>query len=56
MGGRWQGRHVSPCLDSTAAREQIRTITKEPQDQPWGKRVAYLQDPDGSLVVVATGP
>ncbi|MEO5320606.1 VOC family protein [Arthrobacter sp. CC3] len=45
--------------DCDATVESLRsggaTITKDPQDQPWGERVAYLQDPDGNLVVVATG-
>lgn len=45
--------------DCDATVESLRrggaAITKEPQDQPWGERVAYLQDPDGNLVVVATG-
>ena len=49
--------YVDDC-DATveSLRSSGATITKDPQDQPWGERVAYLQDPDGNLVVVATGP
>ena len=24
----------------------------EPADQPWGERIAYLEDPDGNLVML----
>jgi lactoylglutathione lyase len=30
------------------------TIREEPVDQPWGERVALVEDPDGILVRIAT--
>jgi lactoylglutathione lyase len=29
------------------------TILKEPQDMPWGERIAYVTDPDGNPVALA---
>ena len=28
------------------------TVTAEPEDQPWGERVARVLDPDGNEVIV----
>ena len=28
------------------------TIVLEPVDQPWGERIAYVEDPDGNLVML----
>lgn len=27
-------------------------VVLEPADQPWGERVAYVEDPDGNLVML----
>jgi lactoylglutathione lyase len=44
--------------DVDAAVEKLRTggatITREPEDMPWGERVADVEDPDGYTVMVAT--
>jgi lactoylglutathione lyase len=32
------------------------TVLREPADMAWGERVAYLSDPDGNPVAVATHP
>ena len=37
----------------TAARAAGTPVVLEPVDQPWGERVAYLEDPDGNLVMLA---
>lgn len=29
---------------------------REPADMPWGERIAYLADPEGNLVVLASRP
>jgi uncharacterized glyoxalase superfamily protein PhnB len=46
--------YVEDC-DATVA--QLRaagvTIIEEPVDQPWGERVALVEDPDGILVRIA---
>lgn len=34
------------------ARESGFSIVLEPADQPWGERVAYVQDPDENLVML----
>jgi lactoylglutathione lyase len=31
-------------------------IVAEPEDQPWGERLARVRDPGGNLVYVATAP
>jgi lactoylglutathione lyase len=28
-------------------------VVLEPVDQPWGERIAYVEDPDGNLVMLA---
>lgn len=46
--------------DCDALVERLRSagvpILEEPVDQPWGERVALVQDPDGIRVRVATRP
>lgn len=40
--------------------EQLRAgdtpILREPQDIPWGERVAYVADPDGNPIALASNP
>jgi lactoylglutathione lyase len=31
-------------------------VTEEPADQPWGERMARVEDPDGNEVVIAARP
>jgi lactoylglutathione lyase len=42
--------------DCDAAIERLRAagtrVVSEPEDQPWGERVARVLDPDGNLVIV----
>jgi len=42
--------------DCDATTERLRaagvTIAQEPEDQPWGERVARVLDPDGNLVLI----
>jgi uncharacterized glyoxalase superfamily protein PhnB len=42
--------------DCDAAIERLRAagtpVVAEPEDQPWGERVARVLDPDGNLVIV----
>jgi lactoylglutathione lyase len=47
--------YVENC-DATVAslRGAGLTIREEPVDQPWGERVAMVEDPDGFLVRIAT--
>lgn len=42
-------------VDDTVAlmRDASVTILKEPEDMPWGERVAYVTDPDGNPVTLA---
>jgi lactoylglutathione lyase len=44
--------------DCDAAVELLRAagvrITAEPESQPWGERVARVQDPDGNEVIIGT--
>jgi lactoylglutathione lyase len=49
------GHRIELCLyvddvDATAARAPA---IVEPQDMPWGERIAYIEDPDGNLVMLA---
>jgi lactoylglutathione lyase len=37
-------------------RERGSYILSEPDDMPWGERVAYVTDPDGNPVGLATAP
>jgi lactoylglutathione lyase len=40
-------------LVASAQSEEVEVLV-EPTDQPWGERVAYLRDPDGNLVMLAS--
>jgi lactoylglutathione lyase len=45
--------------DVDRAVEELRehaTVLREPADMPWGERVAYITDPDGNPVALATLP
>lgn len=46
--------------DADATVAQLRaagvTVVREPADMPWGERAAYVADPEGNLVSVATAP
>lgn len=45
--------------DCDAAVEAVRasgaTVVEEPVDQPWGERVARVEDPDGNRVIIGQG-
>jgi lactoylglutathione lyase len=45
-------------VDRTAAALQAGggNLVREPADMPWGERVAYVADPEGNLVSLATSP
>lgn len=36
-----------------ALRDAGTTVLREPEDMPWGERVAYVADPDGNPVALA---
>ena len=40
----------------SAARRAGAPVVVEPVDQPWGERIAYLEDPDGNLVMLTAEP
>jgi lactoylglutathione lyase len=46
--------------DVDAAIEMLRgsgtTVLKDPEDMPWGERIAYVVDPDGNPVALANAP
>jgi lactoylglutathione lyase len=46
--------------DCDAAVDRLRAagtvITEEPADQPWGERMARVEDPDGNEVVIGAQP
>lgn len=46
--------------DCDAAVDRLRAagtvITEEPADQPWGERMARVEDPDGNEVVIGARP
>jgi lactoylglutathione lyase len=53
------GHRVELCVyvqDVDEAVEALRTtgttVVLEPADQPWGERIAYVEDPDGNLVML----
>ncbi len=53
------GHRVELCVyvdDVARTVEALRSIgapiVLEPADQPWGERVAYVEDPDGNLVML----
>jgi lactoylglutathione lyase len=39
-----------------AVAEATAPVLKEPEDMPWGERIAYLADPDGNPVPLAHRP
>ena len=45
-------------VDATVAalRDAGAHVHREPTTMPWGERVAYLADPEGNLVTLATAP
>jgi lactoylglutathione lyase len=50
------GHRVELCLyvdDVDATARAAPVVVVEPVDQPWGERIAYLEDPDGNLVMLA---
>ena len=54
-----EGRGFELCIyadDVDAAIEHLRAsgvrVLIEPVDQPWGERLAYVEDPDGNAVMV----
>lgn len=54
-----KGHRIELCInveDTDAAVEALREIgarvVLEPVDQPWGERAAYVEDPDGNLVML----
>jgi lactoylglutathione lyase len=56
------GHRIELCayvddLDATVERMQRASfpVVTEPIEQPWGERVAYVEDPDGNLVLLAEG-
>jgi len=58
------GHRVELCVyvddvDAAVATARVASVpvVLEPVDQPWGERIAYLEDPDGNLVMlVAEAP
>ena len=36
------------------AREAHATVLREPADMPWGERLAFVRDPEGNIVTLAT--
>ncbi|HSK93018.1 MAG TPA: VOC family protein [Candidatus Angelobacter sp.] len=54
------GHRVELCVyvhDVDEAVDALRAdgtpVLTEPVDQPWGERLAYVEDPDGNLVMIA---
>jgi len=50
------GHRIELCLyvddvDATAA--QAPAVVTPPMDTPWGERIAYIEDPDGNLIMLA---
>jgi lactoylglutathione lyase len=39
-----------------ATQQAEAAVLKEPEDMPWGERIAYVVDPDGNPVVLACRP
>src|SRR4051794_4160256 len=49
------GHRIELCLyvdDVDAAAAGAGTTVTEPRDMPWGERIAYVEDPDGNLVML----
>jgi lactoylglutathione lyase len=38
----------------TALRDDGGRVLREPADMPWGERVAYVADPEGNVVALAS--
>ena len=50
------GHRIELCLyvdDVDAIAAAAPEVVVEPQDMPWGERIAYIADPDGNLVMLA---
>jgi lactoylglutathione lyase len=45
---------VDVCVDKL--RSSGVAVLSEPQDMPWGERLAYVSDPDGNPVALANAP
>lgn len=63
VAGHPRGGHISLWVyadDCDAAVDRLRAggvvITEEPADQPWGERIARVEDPDGNEVVISSRP
>lgn len=49
--------YAHDCDDAVALlRANGVTVTAEPEDQPWGERMARVLDPDGNEVVIMARP
>ncbi len=55
------GHRIQLCVnvvdvdDSVGALRSIgSTVVMEPSNQPWGERAAYVEDPDGNLVLLVS--
>ena len=55
------GHRIELCVyvedvDATVrkARKRGAPVHREPADMPWGERVAFIEDPDGNLVMLVT--
>jgi lactoylglutathione lyase len=52
------GHRIELCLyvdDVDAAAARAGTVVTAPRDMPWGERIAYVEDPDGNLVMLTAG-
>jgi lactoylglutathione lyase len=54
------GHRIELCIDVedvdaciSALRANGAPVALEPVEQPWGERIAYVEDPDGNLVMLA---
>lgn len=65
MHGRTQrpasGHRIELCINVESADEAVAALTQigaptvvPPTDLPWGERSAYVEDPDGNLVMLAS--
>lgn len=57
------GHRIELCLNVADADEAVEALRRigarvilEPVDQPWGERAAYVEDPDGNLVMLVAPP
>ncbi len=45
--------YAHDCVEAVSAlREAGITVLADPEDQPWGERMARVADPDGNVVVI----